>query len=124
VVGGRPGGSTGKSACGGGHGQRVRISDVELGVGGEHSVYQQVTQLGLGPTVHNAVNDAVQVSARVDVVRARRTFAKPLETKKRAYPRRSARRPPTLTSDLPAIMLRGSAKCLVDLVKFLEYRRN
>jgi hypothetical protein len=35
----------------------------------EHSVGQQVTELSLWPSVHNAVNDAVQVGARVDVVR-------------------------------------------------------
>ena len=64
-----PGGSARENAWGCGHGQRVRIPDVEFGVRGEHSVGQQVTKLGLGPSVDDAVNDAVQVSARVDVVR-------------------------------------------------------
>jgi hypothetical protein len=63
------GGSARESACGGGRGQRIRISDVEFGIRGEHSVGQQVTQLGLGPSVHNAVNDTVQVRAWADVVR-------------------------------------------------------
>jgi hypothetical protein len=48
-------------------GQRVGISDVELRVLHEHSVRQQVTELCLGPSVHDAVNDLVQVGARVDV---------------------------------------------------------
>jgi hypothetical protein len=58
-----------ESARGRGHGQRVRISDVQLWMLREHSVWQQVTQLRLRPSVHNAVNDQVQVGARVDVVR-------------------------------------------------------
>jgi len=39
----------------------------------ENSVGQQVTDLGLRPSVHNAVDDAVQVGARFDVVRDART---------------------------------------------------
>ncbi len=35
---------------------------------GEHAVGQKLTEVVLGPPVHNAVNDAVQVRARVDVV--------------------------------------------------------
>jgi hypothetical protein len=35
----------------------------------EHSVWEQVTNLCLGPSVHNAMNDAVKIGARVDVVR-------------------------------------------------------
>jgi hypothetical protein len=35
----------------------------------EHSVRQEVTELGVGPSVHDAVNDSVQIGARVDVVR-------------------------------------------------------
>jgi hypothetical protein len=50
-------------------GQCVGIADVELGVLGEHTIRQKVTELGLGPPVHDAVDDAVQVGARVDVVR-------------------------------------------------------
>jgi len=38
-------------------------------VGREHSVGQEITKLGLGPAMHNAVNDAMDVSAWVDVVR-------------------------------------------------------
>ena len=35
----------------------------------EHSIRQKVTKLGLGPSVHDAMDDAVQVVTRVDVVR-------------------------------------------------------
>jgi hypothetical protein len=75
VVGGRrrwprwAGGSAREGARRGWQGQRIGISDVELRVLHEHSVGQQVTELGLGPSVHDAVNHAVQIGARVDVVR-------------------------------------------------------
>jgi hypothetical protein len=52
-----------------GMGNASGIPNVEFGVRGEHSVGQQVTKLRLGPSVDDAVNDAVQISARVDVVR-------------------------------------------------------
>jgi hypothetical protein len=45
------------------------VPDVELWMVRENSVGQQVTDLGLRPSVHNAVDDAVQVGARVEVVR-------------------------------------------------------
>jgi hypothetical protein len=35
---------------------------------GKHAIRQKVTKLGLWPAVHDAVNDPVQIGARVDVV--------------------------------------------------------
>jgi hypothetical protein len=34
---------------------------------GEHAVRQQLAELRLRPAVHNAMNDSMQVLARVDV---------------------------------------------------------
>lgn len=62
-------GSVGESSRDGRHRQGVRISDVELWMGTKHSVRQKVTKLGLGPSVHDAMNDEMQVGAWVDVVR-------------------------------------------------------
>jgi hypothetical protein len=50
-------------------GQRVGVAGVELRVGGEHAVGQEVAELVVGPAMHDAMNDLVQVRARVDVVR-------------------------------------------------------
>lgn len=49
-------------------GKRVGVARVELGVGGEHAVWQEVSKLVLRPSVHDAMNDLVQVRTRVDVV--------------------------------------------------------
>jgi hypothetical protein len=35
----------------------------------EHAVRQKLAQLGVGPSMHDSVNDLVQVGARVDVMR-------------------------------------------------------
>jgi hypothetical protein len=37
-------------------------------MGGEHPIRQQVTKFGLGPTVHDAMNDAMQVGAGILIV--------------------------------------------------------
>jgi hypothetical protein len=47
------------------HRQGVRISDEELGLAGEHAVGQKVSRLGLRRHMYNAVNDAMEVRARV-----------------------------------------------------------
>lgn len=36
---------------------------------GEHAVRQEAAELSLRPSVHDGVNDLVQVRARIDVVR-------------------------------------------------------
>ena len=50
------------------NGQGIRISDVEIGIGREHAIWEQLANPGLGPSVHNAVNDAMEIGARVDVM--------------------------------------------------------
>jgi hypothetical protein len=49
--------------------ERVRVADEELGMRSEHAVGQEVSELCLRPTVNNAVNDAMEIRPRVDVVR-------------------------------------------------------
>ena len=46
----------------------VGVAEVELGVRGEHAIWEQVAELVLRPSVQDAMNDLVQVRARVDVV--------------------------------------------------------
>lgn len=53
----------------GGDRERVTIANVELRVGDKHAVGQELTKLCLRPSVHDAVNDLVQIRARVDVMR-------------------------------------------------------
>jgi hypothetical protein len=44
------------------------LADEELGMRSEHAIGQELAELFLGPPVHNAVNDLVQIRSRVDVV--------------------------------------------------------
>ena len=46
----------------------MQLTDVELGMRDEHSVWEQLAEPVLRPPVHNAVNDLVKVRSRVDVV--------------------------------------------------------
>jgi hypothetical protein len=48
--------------------QGVGVADVELGVSDEQAVREELSEVGLRPSVHDGVNDLVQVGARVDVV--------------------------------------------------------
>jgi hypothetical protein len=41
--------------------ERVWVADVELGMGLEHAVGQQVAKLGLRPSVHDAMDDLMEV---------------------------------------------------------------
>jgi hypothetical protein len=45
------------------------VPNEELGMRGEHAVGEKLAELRLRPPVHNAVNDAMEIRSRVDVVR-------------------------------------------------------
>lgn len=62
-------GSARESAREGRHGERIGISDVEVRMRSKHSVRKEVAKLGVRPSVHDALNNAMQVGAPVDVVR-------------------------------------------------------
>ena len=49
--------------------ERVGVADEEFGMRSEHAVGQEVSDLGLRPPMNNAVNDAMEIRAWVDIVR-------------------------------------------------------
>jgi hypothetical protein len=61
-------GSARERASGRRHRERVGVADVELGMRREHAVGEKLTEHVVGPSVHNATNDLVQIGARIDVV--------------------------------------------------------
>jgi hypothetical protein len=54
----------GKASTNHGPKQGIGVTHVELGAGDQHAVGQKLAQLGLGPLMHDGVNDLVQVCAR------------------------------------------------------------
>lgn len=60
-------------ACGGRwQRQGVRVADVQFEVVGEHAIGEQIAQVTLRLSVHNTPDCAMQVLARVDVMRETR----------------------------------------------------
>lgn len=60
---------SGEGARGGRDRERVGVTDEEFGTRSKHAVGQEVSELCLRPPMNNAVNDAMEICARVDVVR-------------------------------------------------------
>src|ERR1019366_6579386 len=61
--------SVGQRGLRGRHREGVRVTGVELGMRGEHAVREKFAELRLRPPMHDAVNDAMEIRSRVDVVR-------------------------------------------------------
>lgn len=50
-------------------GQRIALTDIQIGVGEKHSVGQEVSKSRVRPTVYDKARDEVKIGTRIHIVR-------------------------------------------------------